>query len=93
MSGTNAQLFGGLGGPELILVAAIVLLLAVAPRLFARDHGRWTETAAARAYLDRLLGPAPPLFLALGELPGLRVQPIRSMVATRGQVLRAREHI
>jgi hypothetical protein len=46
--------------PELILVAAIVLMLAVAPFLFARGHRRQlTETAAARAYLDGLFGPAP----------------------------------
>ena len=49
-----------MGTPELILVAAIVLMLAVAPFLFARGHRRQlTETAAARAYLDGLFGPAP----------------------------------
>jgi hypothetical protein len=45
---------------ETILVATILLLLAVTPLLFSRGHVRqWTETAAARAYLDRLFGPAP----------------------------------
>jgi hypothetical protein len=48
-----------MGIPELILAAAIVLLLTVAPFLFARGHGqKQTETTAARAYLDRLFGPA-----------------------------------
>ena len=44
---------------ETILVATILLLLAATPLLFSRGHVRqWTETAAARAYLDRLFGPA-----------------------------------
>jgi hypothetical protein len=47
------------GGPELILVAAIVLLLAVAPFLFERGRVReWTDTAWSREYLDRLFGRA-----------------------------------
>ena len=58
----NSQmLLGGLGGPELILIAAIVLLLALAGRI--RVSSRWQAPAGAerppsRAYLDRLLGPA-----------------------------------
>jgi len=67
--------------PELILVAAIVLMLAVAPFLFARGHTRQlTETAAARAYLDGLFGPAP-------------AQLIRPMVAIRGRVLLSKEDV
>lgn len=60
-SDVNAQMLGGLGWRELILMAAIVLLLAGADRLtgFSREGSQHrTEWASSRAYLDRLLGPA-----------------------------------
>jgi len=53
-------LLGGFGGGELILIAAIALLLAGASRLTGFSRGeahQGAEGASARAYLDRLLGP------------------------------------
>jgi len=61
VSDLNSQMLGGLGWRELILMAAIVLLLAGADRLtgFSREKShRKAERASSRAYLDRLLGPA-----------------------------------
>jgi len=46
----------GLGGSELILVAAIALVMAAVSRLAGLERPRGNE--AGRAYLDRLLGPA-----------------------------------
>jgi hypothetical protein len=59
-SDVNAQMLGGLGWRELILMAAIVLLLASASRLtgFSKKSHHGAEQASSRAYLDRLLGPA-----------------------------------
>lgn len=56
------MLLGGLGGPELILIAAIVLLMAGVSRLTGTQQPPSTrpaaEEASARGYLDRLVGPA-----------------------------------
>jgi hypothetical protein len=58
----NSQmLLGGFGGPELILIAAIALLLAAASRFrgFSRAPAQGGgERAGGRAYLDQLIGPA-----------------------------------
>jgi hypothetical protein len=71
------------GIPELILVASIVLMLAVAPFLFARGHGRErTETAAARVYLDRLFGPARRELVA-GNPPAASAEVIGLVVAAK----------
>ena len=71
-----------LGARELILALAIVLLWAVAPFLLSGRPGRqWTKTAAARAYLDRLFGPARR---PLAEL-------IRPKTAIRGEELLSKE--
>ena len=58
----SVQLFAGLGGSELILMGAIVLLLAGASVItgFARTRHDEADGAGARAYLDALLGPSRP---------------------------------
>jgi hypothetical protein len=53
----------GFGGSELILIAAITLLLVGVSRFMRLQPARATaqsgiERASARAYLDRLIGPA-----------------------------------
>jgi hypothetical protein len=59
------MVLGGFGGRELILMAAIALLLAATGRLASLQPapsiaggGDRTDDASSRAYLDRLLGPA-----------------------------------
>jgi hypothetical protein len=87
----NSQTLGGFGGPELILIAAIVLLLVGASLLpglrptgameTSRDR---VEEAASRAYLDRLLGLARRRVPADG-LPGIGTQPrTRPRIRDRG---------
>jgi hypothetical protein len=56
---------GGLGGRELILIAALVLLMVGVSRLTELQRARATvashngvDEPMARAYLDRLVGPA-----------------------------------
>lgn len=59
-------MFGDLAAPALFLIAAIALSLLGAIPLLAGSYRRSTaigpeptESAAGRAYLDRLFGPAP----------------------------------
>jgi len=61
----HARPLGGLGGRELILIAAIAVLLVGVSRLAGLPRARPTAQshhgvggAQSRAYLDRLLGPA-----------------------------------
>jgi hypothetical protein len=55
----------GFGGSELILIAAITLMLVGVSRFMRLEPARSTavspsgvERASSRAYLDRLIGPA-----------------------------------
>ena len=63
----DAQMLGGLGWRELVLVAAIVLLLVQTSLLTALRPTPATEgrrngvgPEGSRDYVDRLLGPARP---------------------------------
>jgi hypothetical protein len=57
--------FGDLGAPALLLMAAIALVLWGAARFPGAAHlltdpkAELPESLAGRAYLDRLFGPAP----------------------------------
>lgn len=54
------MLLGALGGRELMLIAAIAVLLAGISRVMglhqARSHPHEVHRAPSRAYVDRLLG-------------------------------------
>jgi hypothetical protein len=86
----NAQMpFGDLAGRELLLMAAIALVLATVSRLTKLQRTRSTEAsrnaaerASSRAYLDRLLGPAQSRVSA-DEPPGAGDSPRAGMMRVR----------